>query len=185
VATIIVLLIAGGRWLLGRQLISGQSPLTSGQPAPGRPRPTPRDRRPGVDSWAADNKPFDNPTSRTSQTGPTPGQGSGPTPRQGTGPRPGNAPGGARPPRPTPHPPAPSLARPASQPRPLGRPAPPGRPHPAPNGQPAPPPQRPVPAQASRPAPLLEPKPKRKPKPPAPPAPPTSRGLDRPLTPGR
>ena len=84
VATIIVLLVGGGRWLLGRQLISGNSPLSAGQPAPGRPRPAPRDRRPGVDSWAADDQPFDGPAPRTSPTGPTP--------RQGTGPRPGNAP---------------------------------------------------------------------------------------------
>jgi hypothetical protein len=153
VATIIVLLIGGGRWLLGRQLISGQSPLTSGQPAPGRPRPAPRDRRPGVDSWAADNKPFDNPTSRTSQTGPTPGQGTGPTPRQGTGPRPGNAPGGARPPRP---PRDPRASRdPWGDPRlPADRTQPPaGKPRPRPNGQSQPQPRAPRPSWSPNPNP--------------------------------
>ena len=93
VATIIVVLIGGGRWLLGRQLISGQSPLTaSGRPAAGNPRPGPRDRRSGVDTWVSDNsfESFDNPGPRTSPTGPTPRQGgTGPTPRQnGTGPGP-------------------------------------------------------------------------------------------------
>ena len=120
VATIIVVLIGGGRWLLGRQLISGQSPLTAGgRPAAGNPRPGPRDRRPAVDSWVDDNSfdSFDNPVPRTSPTGPTPRQGgtgptprpggTGPTPRQGgTGPAPqqGNAPrpGGTGPaPRPS------------------------------------------------------------------------------------
>jgi hypothetical protein len=86
VATIIVLLLGGGRWLLGRQLITGQSTLAAGRRAPGNARPVPRDRRPAVDSWA-DEDPF----ARSGKTGPTP--------RQGTGPRPGPA-NGARPPRP-------------------------------------------------------------------------------------
>jgi hypothetical protein len=148
VATIIVLLVGGGRWLLGRQLISGQSPLSAGQPAPGRPRPVPRDR--GVDSWAADNKPFDNPTSRTSQTGPTP--------RQGTGPRPGNAPGGARPPRP---PRDPRASRdPWGDPRlPTDRTQPPaGNPRPRPNGQSQPKPRAPRPSWSPNPAPQRPPR---------------------------
>jgi hypothetical protein len=126
VATIIVVLVGGGRWLLGRQLISGNSPLSAGQPAPGRPRPAPRDRRPGVDSWA-DDQPFDNSAARTSPTGPTP--------RQGTGPRPGNAPGGARPPRPPRDPRA--TRDPWGDPRlPADRTQPPaGKPRPRPNGQ--------------------------------------------------
>jgi hypothetical protein len=91
VATIIVVLIGGGRWLLARQLISGQSPLTAGgRPAAGDPRPGSRDRRPSVDSWAADNS-FDNSGPLTSPTGTGPRQnGTGPAPRQGgtgTGPR--------------------------------------------------------------------------------------------------
>jgi hypothetical protein len=89
VATIIVLLVGGGRWLLGRQLITGQSALSAGRPAPGKARPAPRDRRPAVDSWA-DEDPFVGPAPRPGKTGPTP--------RQGTGPRPGAA-NGARPPR--------------------------------------------------------------------------------------
>jgi hypothetical protein len=167
VATIIVLLVGGGRWLLGRQLISGQSPLSAGRPAPGRPRPAPRDR--GVDSWAADNKPFDNPASRTSQTGPTPGQGTGatpqqgtgPAPRQGTGPRPGNAPGGARPPRPPRDPRA--NRDPWGDPRlPADRTQPPkANPRPRPNGQPQPQPRAPRPSWS--------PNPKASPNPPRPP----------------
>jgi hypothetical protein len=156
VATIIVLLIGGGRWLLGRQLISGQSPLSAGRPAPGRPRPAPRDRHPGVDSWADGNNPFDNPASRTSQTGPTPRQGTGPTPRQGTGPTPrqgtgpaprqgtgpaprqGNAPNVGRPPRPPRDPRA--NRDPWGDPRlPADRSQPPAaNPRPRPNGQPQP-----------------------------------------------
>jgi len=120
VATIIVLLIGGGRWLLGRQLISGQSPLSAGRPVPGGPRPAPRDRRPAVE-------PFDNPAPRTSQTGPTP--------RQGTGPRPGNAPNGAQPPRPPRDPRA--TRDPWGDPRlPADRTQPPSaNPRPRPNGQ--------------------------------------------------
>jgi hypothetical protein len=120
VATIIVLLIGGGRWLLGRQLISGQSPLSAGRPGPDGPRPAPRDRRPAVDS-------FDSPAPRTSQTGPTP--------RQGTGPRPGNAPNGARPPRPPRDPRA--TRDPWGDPRlPADRTQPPSaNPRPRPNGQ--------------------------------------------------
>jgi hypothetical protein len=142
VATIIVLLVGGGRWLLGRQLVSG---LSAGQQAPGRPRRPPRDRRPGVDSWAADNQPFDNSAPRTSPTGPTP--------RQGTGPRPGNAPGGARPPRP---PRDPRAARdPWGDPRlPADRTQPPaGKPRPRPNGQSQPQPRAPRPSWSPNPNP--------------------------------
>jgi uncharacterized protein DUF6542 len=161
VATIIVLLVGGGRWLLGRQLISGKSPLAAGQPAPGRPRPAPRDRRPGVDSWATDNNPLDNPTSRPSQTGPTPGQGTGPTPRQGTGPRPGNAPNVGRPPRPPRDPRAnrdswgdPRLPADRTQP-------PSANPRPRPNGKSQPQPRAPRPSWS--------PKPNASPNPPRPP----------------
>ncbi|HEY1669885.1 MAG TPA: DUF6542 domain-containing protein [Trebonia sp.] len=145
VATIIVLLVGGGRWLLGRQLISGNSPLSAGQPASGRPRPAPRDRRPGVDSWAADNQPFDGPAPRTSPTGPTP--------RQGTGPRPGNAPGGARPPRPPRDPRA--TRDPWGDPRlPADRTQPPaGKPRPRPNGQSQPQPRAPRPSWSPNPNP--------------------------------
>jgi hypothetical protein len=154
VATIIVLLIGGGRWLLGRQLISGRSPLSADPSAPGRPRPAPRDRRPGVDSWAAD-KPFDNPAARPSQTGPTP--------RQGTGPRPGNAAGGARPPRPPRDPRA--TRDPWGDPRPPGdRSQPPaGNPRPRPNGQPQPRAPRPSWSPSQKPNPNPQRPPRRQP----------------------
>jgi hypothetical protein len=136
VATIIVLLIGGGRWLLGRQLISGQSPLSAGRPATGGPFPAPRDRRPAVDS-------FDNPAPRTSPTGPTP--------RQGTGPRPGNAPNGARPPRPPRDPRA--TRDPWGDPRlPADRTQPPSaNPRPRPNGQSQPQPRAPRPSWSPNP----------------------------------
>jgi hypothetical protein len=95
VATVVVLLVGGGRWLLGRQLVTGQSPLSVAQPASGKTRPAPRDRRPVLDEWADDN-PFVDPSPRPAQggslsrqgTGPSPGQGTGPSPAQGTGPSP-------------------------------------------------------------------------------------------------
>lgn len=122
VATIIVLLLGGGRWLLGRQLITGQSTLAAGRPVPGNARPVPRDR-PAVDPWA-DEDPFAGPAPRPGKTGPTP--------RQGTGPRPGAA-NGARPPRP-----------PRDQwgdPRATDRTQPPTGSRPRANGQPRPTPQ--------------------------------------------
>ncbi len=128
VATIVVLLVGGGRWLLGRQLITGQSPLPAGRPAPGKARPAPRDRRPGVDSWA-DDDPFDGPAPRSAKTGPSPATAE-PVP-------PGRAPPMA------PAAPGPPAARPAHGPRPLGRPPPSRRPQPA-DGPPA---SRPQPAR--------------------------------------
>jgi len=128
VATIIVLLLGGGRWLLGRQLITGQSTLSAGRPVPGNARPAPRDRRPAVDSWA-DEDPFAAP-------GPRPGK-TGPAPRQGTGPRPGA--NGTRPPRP------PRDQRPDrdqwGDPRANDRPQPSTGSRPRANGQPRPAPQ--------------------------------------------
>jgi hypothetical protein len=72
VATIVALLISGGRWLLGRQLITGQSLPAAGRPGPGQPRP-PRDRRPGVDSRADDESAGGRPP-RPAKNGPAPGQ---------------------------------------------------------------------------------------------------------------
>ena len=71
VATIVVVLVGGGRWLLGRQLVTGQSTLSAGRPAPGKPRPAPRNRRPGVDAWADDDS-FADPPPRPAKAGPAP-----------------------------------------------------------------------------------------------------------------
>jgi Domain of unknown function (DUF6542) len=73
VATIIALLLGGGRWLLGKQLVTGQSSLTAGRPAPGKSRPAPRDRQADVDSWADEN-PFDGSPPRPAKAGPAPRQ---------------------------------------------------------------------------------------------------------------
>jgi hypothetical protein len=164
VGTIIVVLIGGGRWLLGRQLVTGQSPLAASRPAPVKPRPAPRDRRPAVDSWAEEN-PFDTSAPRPSQTGPAPRQGTGPAPRQGTGPaprqgtgpaprqgtgpapkqgnapRPGGAANGARPPRPARDPRGDRDQWGAPSPADGNQPGANPRPRPRPNGQPRP--QRP------------------------------------------
>jgi hypothetical protein len=51
VATIVALLIAGGRWLLARQLVSGQFPMSAGRSAPGAARTGP-DRSAGTDPWS-------------------------------------------------------------------------------------------------------------------------------------
>jgi Domain of unknown function (DUF6542) len=93
VATIVVLLVGGGRWVLGRQLVIGQS-LSADRPAPGNARPAPGPRRPAVDDWADDN-PFGDSPLRSAQPDPSPGPGTGPSPRQGTGPAPrqGTGPG--------------------------------------------------------------------------------------------
>jgi hypothetical protein len=92
VATILVLLIGGGRWLFGSQLVTGRAVLTGGAgPAPGSARPGTRARRPAPsETWAADD-PF---AGRSPGTGPSPRPGTGPTPRPGTGPtpRPGTGP---------------------------------------------------------------------------------------------
>lgn len=86
VATVLVLLVGGGRWLLKRPLLMGQSPLPAGRPAaPGSARGPQASRRP-VDPWA-DSPETDSALPRP-KTGPTPRQGTGPTPRQGTGPAP-------------------------------------------------------------------------------------------------
>ena len=60
IATILVLLIGGGRWVLGRQLVTtGQPPLPGGgRPAPGNARPAPSGDRPAIDDWAEDD-PFE------------------------------------------------------------------------------------------------------------------------------
>jgi hypothetical protein len=94
VATILVLLVGGGRWLLKRPLVTGQSPLSGGRPVPPGNARTPQGFRRPVDSWPADPAmDGDAPRSRTGPTsrqgtGPTPRQGTGPAPRQGTGPTP-------------------------------------------------------------------------------------------------
>jgi hypothetical protein len=149
IATVLVLLIGGGRWLFGRQLITGLSALSSGdRPAQGNARPVPGGRRPAVDEWA-DDDPFKDRAVQT-QIKPVPGQGrparpprdrnqgadrdpwgdprlpadrsqpTGPRPSQSTGPRP-NQPTGPRPSQSTgPRPNQPTGPRP----RPADRPSP-------------------------------------------------------------
>ena len=100
VATALVLLVGGVRWLLKSPLITGQSPLPAArQAAPGNARAFQGFRRPATGS-RADSRFTDEavlrhrtgPTPRH-QTGPTPRQGTGPTPRQQTGPTPRQATG--------------------------------------------------------------------------------------------
>ncbi len=93
VATILVLLVGGTRWLLKSPLVTGTSSLSGGRLVPRDARSS-RDFRRPVDSWGDDRFLDDGaPRSRTGpaprqQTGPTPRQGTGPTPRQPTGPTP-------------------------------------------------------------------------------------------------
>ena len=157
VATIAVLLVGGGRWLLGRQLIIGQSPLPAGRPAPGKARPAPRDRRPGTDSWADDG-----PAPRSAKTGPAA--------RQNRPAWMGTPDGGARPARPprgqrTDRDPwgDPRLPADRSQPtgpRPADRSQPPTGPRPQANGRP-----RPAPQPRDRPPHPDTPRPQRPPRP--------------------
>jgi len=89
-ATIVVLLIGGARWLLARQLVTGQFTMSGGRPGPGE-RSVPSARRPvASDSWSD--------ADAAGERGPRPGpdrqrpdrQGQD---RQGQGPRrPGSAP---------------------------------------------------------------------------------------------
>jgi hypothetical protein len=54
-ATILVLVVGGVRWLLARQLVVGQFPMSEGRPGTSRgprPRPAAPDPRPDVDPWA-------------------------------------------------------------------------------------------------------------------------------------
>jgi len=92
VATILVLLVGGGRWLLKRPLVMGRSPLPAGPQVPRDARISQGFR--GPDPWAKDDDDSfgDDPPPR-SRTGPTPRQGTGPTPRQATGPTPRQATG--------------------------------------------------------------------------------------------
>ncbi len=100
VATVLVLLVGVGRWLLKTPLVMSQSPLPAGRPAARDSTRTSQGFRRPADDWADDKFVDDSaPRSRTGpsprqQTGPTPRPGSGPSPRQGTGPspRPGTGP---------------------------------------------------------------------------------------------
>jgi hypothetical protein len=85
VATILVLLVGGTRWLLKSPLVSGQSSLSGGRLVPRDARSS-QDYRRRVDSWGDDRFPDDG--AQRSRTGPAPRQQTGPTPRQGTGPTP-------------------------------------------------------------------------------------------------
>jgi hypothetical protein len=117
VATFLVLLVGGGRWLLKRPLVMGQSPLAAGLQVPGDARSSQGFRRP--DPWADDDSFDDDPAPR-SRTGPTPQQGTGPTPRQGTGPtpRPDTAPTPRQGTGPTPRPDTAPPPRPGTGPTP-------------------------------------------------------------------
>jgi hypothetical protein len=88
IATVLVVLIGGARWLLGRQLITGTSQLVTSRQAATPVQPT----RPATGSWDDDN-PFEDQTARMPRTGPSPRQGSRPQPQFD------GAPNGARPPR--------------------------------------------------------------------------------------
>jgi len=138
VATILVLLIGGGRWVFGSQLVTGHAVLAGGPgAAPGGTRTGPAARRPArSETWAADDPfagraPGTGPVPRSGtgpaprpDTGPTPRPGTGPTPRPGTGPVPRPATG------PTPRQGTGPVPRPATGPTPrpgnAGRPGPDG-----------------------------------------------------------
>ena len=161
VATIVVLLVGGGRWLLGRQLVTGGSPQYAGRPAPGKGRPAPRDRR-RLRRFLGRGRSLRQRRPALAQDRPNPQA------RHRANPWPGhrsNAEAGQCPParRLERRPPAPPAAAPGRRPRPLGRPAPARRPQPAAHGPPParkrPGPPRPPAARPQSP-PVLEPQPK-------------------------
>lgn len=63
VATIVVLLVGAFRWLLARQLVSGQFAMSAGRPSPGS-RPAPGGRRPATDDPWSDQDPSANGATR-------------------------------------------------------------------------------------------------------------------------
>jgi hypothetical protein len=83
IATILVLIVGGARWLLARQLVTGDFPMSAGRQGAPRPvpAPAPGPRRPASDAPWADQ-------SRPDSRAPRPTQ-DRPADRPGTGPRPG------------------------------------------------------------------------------------------------
>lgn len=146
VATIVVLLIGGTRWLLSRQLVGGQFPMSADRPASARgSRP-----RPEADSWTDQN---------ATRSRPAPRPGSAPWPPEGAR--------SARParddrdpwndPRPSADPRTTADRRPPSRNAPPAAPQPAFRPRPANPGSPGPgdpraqrPPAPPRPARPPR-----------------------------------
>jgi hypothetical protein len=94
IATILVLIVGGARWLLARQLVTGDFPMSAGRQGAPRPipAPAPGPRRPSSDvPWADQSRP-DVRAPRPTQDRPADRPGTGPRPRPdadrpGTGPR--------------------------------------------------------------------------------------------------
>jgi hypothetical protein len=83
IATIMVLIVGGARWLLARQLVTGDFPMSAGRPGAPRPvpPPAPGPRRPATDAPWADQAAPDVRAPRPAKDRPAD--------RSGTGPRPG------------------------------------------------------------------------------------------------
>jgi hypothetical protein len=147
-ATIVVLLVGGARWLLSRQLVSGQFTMSAGRPGFGA-RPSPGGGRPGTDDSWSDADMIANRPDRPGQDRPRPDR----APWLGQ-----NGARSARPQRPDRDPwgdprPAADRNQPGAPPRPGpdtrgGRPAGPGQPRrPQPRDPRDPRPPRPQPRQ--------------------------------------
>jgi hypothetical protein len=148
VATILVLLVGGGRWVFSSQLVTGISSMTASAPGSTRPAPPSRPRRPASGGqWAAED-PFSSGNPDRTGPAPRPGGASGPGARgprpprdqrtdrdpwgdprlsddrsqPRTGPRPGPRPGPRSQPSPGPRPRPGDPAGPASQPQPQSQP---------------------------------------------------------------
>jgi hypothetical protein len=148
-ATILVLLIGGARWLLSRQLVGGQFPMSADRPATARDlRPRPR---PEVDPWADQN---------ATRSRPAPRPGSAPWPPDGARPArparddrdPWNDPRPSADPRATADPRTAGDRRPPSRTAPPAAPQPAFRPRPANPGPPGPGDRAPRPPAPQRPA---------------------------------
>jgi hypothetical protein len=161
-ATILVLVIGGARWLLARQLVGGQFPMSEGRPGTSRsprPRPAAPASRPDADSWTDQQAPRTRP-------GPRPGKAPWPGPDGARSARPARDDRDPwNDPRPTADPRTAADRRPpgrnvppvAPQPAFRPRPANPGAPGPGdpraqrPPAPPRPAPPRPAPQRPSRP----------------------------------
>jgi hypothetical protein len=156
-ATILVLVIGGARWLLARQLVGGQFPMSEGRPGTSRsprPRPAAPGSRPDADPWT-------DPQAPSSRTGQRPGKAPWPGPDGARSARPARDDRDPwNDPRPTADPRTAADRRPPSRNVPPVAPQPAFRPRPANPGAPGPgdpraqrPPAPPRPAPQQRPAP--------------------------------
>jgi hypothetical protein len=157
-ATIMVLVIGGARWLLARQLVGGQFPMSDDRPGSSRgprPRPVAPGQRPDVDPWTDPQATRTRPGQRPGKAAPWPGPDGARSARPARDDRdPWNDPRPSADPRTAADRRPPSRNVPPVAPQPAFRPRPanPGMPGPGdPRAQRPPAPPRPAPQRPARP----------------------------------